>query len=263
MDALVDIEGGQIAVRIPSVATEEQNGDGYVKNEKIGNNHAENPAYLCLVVDDEVKARVENDRLTRDHAIPSDTRQNAEREIGSEAVVAQQNYYGVQDYAQGGGEHAPEVEALVALEAVQQGDEDLDAVVAGHGEEARDDHVDGKRRRDGTRLSCGSHGEEVAAAATRPIMILSTRRGMERGREDVNKSLFLVENKKLGQVYLREAKNPCDRRPCCFAAAASMIGSLALLGSFSVGAIGQSCNPLHAEQASRGKLKVGNPGEGT
>jgi hypothetical protein len=94
-------------------------------------------------------------------------------------------------------------------------------------------------------------------------MILSTRRGMERGREDVNKSLFLVENKKLGQVYLREAKNPCDRRPCCFAAAASMIGSLALLGSFSVGAIGQSCNPLHAEQASRGKLKVGNPGEGT
>lgn len=119
MDALVDIKGGQIAVRIPSVATEEQNGDGYVKNKKIGNNHAENPARFCLVVDDEVKARVENDRLTRDHAIPSNAGQDAEREIGAEAVVAQQDHYGVQDDAQGGGEHAPEVEALVALEAVE------------------------------------------------------------------------------------------------------------------------------------------------
>lgn len=75
-------------------------------------------------------------------------------------------------------------------------------------------------------------------------MILSMRRGRERGGgEDVNKSLFLVENKKLGQVYLREAENPCDRRPCCFAAAASMIGSLVSWGHSQLEPLARAATP--------------------
>ncbi|KAI6773351.1 hypothetical protein QX201_007293 [Fusarium graminearum] len=108
-----------------------------------------------------MQSRVENDGLACDHAVPSNTRQHAEQEVGPQTVVPQQNNDGVEDYAEGGDHHAAEIKTVVALEAGDEGDDDLEAVVEGDGEEAGDGHVDGE----GDTL----HGPRFAGSTNRHV----------------------------------------------------------------------------------------------
>jgi hypothetical protein len=47
-----------------------------MKKEHVDDNHVENPFDLFFVTDDEVKSRIEYERLARNHSIPADGNQS-------------------------------------------------------------------------------------------------------------------------------------------------------------------------------------------
>lgn len=125
-----------------------------------------------------MEARVEDEGLAGDHSIPSDARQDGQRKVRTQAVVAQQYDYRVKHDAQGGRQHAPEVQAIVALEAIQQRNEDLDAVEAGNGEEAGNGHVYRQGRRYGTSFPGHIFLRCRRTGTCRPIMARWEKSGM-------------------------------------------------------------------------------------
>ena len=120
-----------------------------MKDAEINDDHNQHPADFGSIRD-EMEARVENDRLASDHAIPTDARQNSQWKVWPETVVAQQHHYRVKYNSQCRRNHAPEIEPVMALKAIEQRDKDFDAVITRNREKAGNYHIDRQRRRDGT-----------------------------------------------------------------------------------------------------------------
>ncbi|KAI6776660.1 hypothetical protein HG530_000605 [Fusarium avenaceum] len=95
-----------------------------------------------------MKPGIKNNRLPSDHAIPANTGQDAEEKVRTQAVVSEQDDDAVQHYTECRREHAPEIQAVVSFKPAEERYEDLETVVTGYGEEARDGHVHGERGRD-------------------------------------------------------------------------------------------------------------------
>lgn len=156
--AFVDVECSNKAALVASCVTQkEQDGRGDVEDEEVDDDHIQDPSRLGLVFDNEMKPGIKNDRLTSDHAIPANTRQDAEDEVRTQAVVPQQDDDAVENYTERRRDHAPEIQAFVSFKSAEERYEDLETVVAGYGEEACDGHVHGERGRDGPCLPGTRH----------------------------------------------------------------------------------------------------------
>ena len=92
-----------------------------------------------------MKARVRDDRKPSHHAVPADTSEDGGNEVGPEGVVAKQHDDGVEKNTQSGDQHAPKVQAIAPLEPVDQGNENLNAVVPSNSETASYGHVNRER----------------------------------------------------------------------------------------------------------------------
>ena len=93
---------------------------------------------------DEVQARVEHDRLIRDHEDEAEVlEEHADPERLAAEVLQDAADGGRDDAEEGGGHHGPEVEAAVAVEGGGEVDGELEAVVDGDGGEDDDCDVEG------------------------------------------------------------------------------------------------------------------------
>lgn len=70
---LNNIEGWEIIARIVRIASESEYGGWYMEADGVDYDHSEDSSKYSLLSDNKVESRIQDDSLTSDHGIPSDS----------------------------------------------------------------------------------------------------------------------------------------------------------------------------------------------
>ena len=109
---------------------EDKDGRRHITDEEVGNDNCEDPSQFPLGAGDEVQTRIQHNRLSYYHALPTDVdhADTKHREV-DDAEEFEEQTESIRNNGHGGDDERPEVEAMSTAEGQRNENQEFDHVV--------------------------------------------------------------------------------------------------------------------------------------